>query len=314
MKQSRSRSRFATSAAARAAAIGLMCAWPGIAAALTWVEAGARNALTEESLLGDTRAMPDLAGEAAVHGRVGLNILALTPWDFGTGPLPPACPALNCTSPLTIAYGQASADADAGVLKAGAYAAFNGTAGASAGIEDTLSIGNAGGSLHMDLRVDGWRAKDEGDASYRFLFGRRTGDTDFPFEKWVQLEVSGSGDWDLLVGEEHRSGSLFGGRVELDWVFAGLPTPGARYSMDVFASLEVRADCALASNTDGRACGAEMDAVHSSYMALGGDVASLSGYAWRGVAPPVPEPETWAMLLSGLGLLGAAARKRRTPV
>ena len=27
--------------------------------------------------------------------------------------------------------------------------------------------------------------------------------------------------------------------------------------------------------------------------------------------PPVPEPETWAMLLAGLGLLGAAARRNR---
>lgn len=306
-----SRSRFATSATARAAAIGLMCAWPGMAAALTWVEAGATDTLTMETRQGDTRTMPDLAGEPAVYGRVGLNILALTPWDFGTGPLPPACPGLNCATALTIAYGQASADADAGVLKAGAYAAFNGTAASRAAFEDTLSIGSAGGSLHLDLRIDGWRAKDEGDASYRFLLARRTGDVDFPLEKWVQLEVSGSGDWDLFVGDEHRSGSLFGGRVELDWNFAGSPIPGARYAVDVLASLEVRADCTLASNPDGHRCGAEMDAVHSSYLALRGDAESLSGYGWRGVAPPVPEPETWAMLLAGLGLMGAAGRARR---
>lgn len=29
---------------------------------------------------------------------------------------------------------------------------------------------------------------------------------------------------------------------------------------------------------------------------------------------PVPEPETWAMLLSGIGLLGAVARRRRSAV
>ena len=27
---------------------------------------------------------------------------------------------------------------------------------------------------------------------------------------------------------------------------------------------------------------------------------------------PVPEPETWAMLLAGIGLMGAVARRRRT--
>jgi hypothetical protein len=30
------------------------------------------------------------------------------------------------------------------------------------------------------------------------------------------------------------------------------------------------------------------------------------------VFAPVPEPETWAMLLAGLGLVGWMARRRRT--
>ena len=30
-----------------------------------------------------------------------------------------------------------------------------------------------------------------------------------------------------------------------------------------------------------------------------------------GVATPVPEPETWAMLLVGLGILGLTARRRK---
>jgi hypothetical protein len=42
------------------------------------------------------------------------------------------------------------------------------------------------------------------------------------------------------------------------------------------------------------------------------DVASdyIGTYLYRATAP-VPEPETWAMLLAGLGLLGFAARRRR---
>jgi len=35
--------------------------------------------------------------------------------------------------------------------------------------------------------------------------------------------------------------------------------------------------------------------------------ADLAGYT-----APIPEPESWAMLLSGLGLLGFIARRRRS--
>ena len=45
-------------------------------------------------------------------------------------------------------------------------------------------------------------------------------------------------------------------------------------------------------------------------LSAGSDVASLSGSA---EILPVPEPESYAMLLAGLGLLGAIARRRRQP-
>lgn len=299
---------------ARLAAIGFVTAWPAMASALTWVEAGAADPLTGEVLQGDTRTMPDLAGAPAVYGRTGINVLLLDPWSFGKGPLPPACPGLFCAATSgTAAFGAASADADAGVLKGGASAVGNGVGEARAVLEDTLSIGGGGASLHLDLRVDGWRAENEGASSYTFQLGRYTGDEDFPIERWVRLEVSGSGDWDLFVADAHSSGSAFGGRVEMDWLFPGSGLAGINYSLDVFASLEVRADCALASNLDGNTCRAGMDASHSSYLGLRGDAVSLSGYAWRGVAPPVPEPETWAMMLAGLGLLGAMGRRRGAP-
>jgi len=38
---------------------------------------------------------------------------------------------------------------------------------------------------------------------------------------------------------------------------------------------------------------------------------SGSGHAWYVPASPVPEPETYAMLLAGLGMLGFAARRRK---
>lgn len=35
------------------------------------------------------------------------------------------------------------------------------------------------------------------------------------------------------------------------------------------------------------------------------------GYSYAMMAVPVPEPEAWAMLVAGLGLMGAIARRRR---
>lgn len=47
---------------------------------------------------------------------------------------------------------------------------------------------------------------------------------------------------------------------------------------------------------------------YGSTMALSGDV----GNPGRFLLAPVPEPETYALLLAGLGLVGALARRRRT--
>jgi hypothetical protein len=41
--------------------------------------------------------------------------------------------------------------------------------------------------------------------------------------------------------------------------------------------------------------------------------AVATGYASDGVTPPIPEPETYAMLLAGLTLLGFTALRRRKP-
>ena len=64
-----------------------------------------------------------------------------------------------------------------------------------------------------------------------------------------------------------------------------------------------------------QACRAEADGLHSFNLSLSastGTVLSGSGYDFLGQpAPPVPEPSTWALLLGGLGIAGAAARRRR---
>lgn len=47
----------------------------------------------------------------------------------------------------------------------------------------------------------------------------------------------------------------------------------------------------------------------SSYRSLSGAIGS-PGFTTYAVAAPVPEPETYAMLLAGLGIIGAVARRR----
>ena len=43
---------------------------------------------------------------------------------------------------------------------------------------------------------------------------------------------------------------------------------------------------------------------------LDSDFGNISGFVTAVVSLPVPEPETYALMLGGLGILGAAARKR----
>lgn len=54
------------------------------------------------------------------------------------------------------------------------------------------------------------------------------------------------------------------------------------------------------------------DCMYSSYSAYVNDGFSATNYVYREVVAPVPEPETYAMLLAGLGLVaGAVARRRK---
>ncbi|MCX9158305.1 FxDxF family PEP-CTERM protein [Niveibacterium sp. 24ML] len=46
------------------------------------------------------------------------------------------------------------------------------------------------------------------------------------------------------------------------------------------------------------------------FFGFGGGVTAVS-FAANAIAAPVPEPETYAMLLAGLGMIGAIARRRR---
>ncbi|WP_202414276.1 PEP-CTERM sorting domain-containing protein [Duganella flavida] len=84
----------------------------------------------------------------------------------------------------------------------------------------------------------------------------------------------------------------------INWVSGTYRVAGTKY--DIFNSISTRANGAFTSVTDAECC----DYPFRKYSQ------GISG-VWTLVAGPVPEPETYAMLLSGLALLGLATRRVR---
>ena len=103
--------------------------------------------------------------------------------------------------------------------------------------------------------------------------------------------------------------------------FAGVTTPNTVTSVNgpggfMMVDLGSFAVGQLFTLDYGMACRAFGSGAGSSFCIVGDPFAipSGSGFDLMGLATPVPEPATWALLVVGLGICGTALRDRRATV
>lgn len=97
----------------------------------------------------------------------------------------------------------------------------------------------------------------------------------------------------LYIGNTHQTGAVATGTLMSAWATT------VNYSPSVGVTTVVLNPISLAAGT--------------YTLQIKGTVAGLSGGSYAGVlniANPVPEPETYAMFLAGLGLMGFTARRK----
>lgn len=114
-------------------------------------------------------------------------------------------------------------------------------------------------------------------------------DVDYASGERDNIYALDSGNWVLL-------GALTG--TDGNWEYGNAFVLGANFFDDIAAGLQVSID---------------IDATNAGWaVTLGKSALSTDGSV---VPPPtsgVPEPAAWAMMISGFGLVGAAARRRRS--
>jgi len=126
-----------------------------------------------------------------------------------------------------------------------------------------------------------------------------------PENSWVLLDLK----WTVLAGSDSTSGSWWfqpSGPNQGGGGGLGLPIPGSFVALGNVSSFTVNIEASiwgggLGSFGDGKGAGL-------GFSQLGMNTLFTEGSP---VVTSVPEPETYAMMLAGLGLLGVMARRRK---
>jgi hypothetical protein len=114
-------------------------------------------------------------------------------------------------------------------------------------------------------------------------------DVDYASGERDNIYALDSGNWVLL-------GALTG--TDGNWEYGNAFVLGANFFDDIAAGLQVSID---------------IDATNAGWaVTLGKSALSTDGSVVPPPTPGVPEPAAWAMMISGFGLVGAAARRRRS--
>ncbi|WP_419816742.1 PEPxxWA-CTERM sorting domain-containing protein [Glacieibacterium sp.] len=113
-------------------------------------------------------------------------------------------------------------------------------------------------------------------------------DVDFSSGETDNIYALDSGTWILL-------GALTGS--DSTWEYGNAFALGANFFDDIATGLQVKVD---------------IDANNGGWIvSLGKSVLTTDGSDLPPVVPGVPEPASWALMIAGFGLVGAAARRRR---
>ena len=162
----------------------------------------------------------------------------------------------------------------------------------------SLSAGNAMASITPVLACSGSDISVAGASCLGFYSGNLNGNA--PSLAAVNTAL---GTWHLNLTEAvdagHMISSLTGNTINFTQQLYGDTIIGVHYG-NVNGSNNVTAFYRFDAGTTG------IDAFTTSFASL-----SNATLYRTGVATTVPEPETYAMLLAGLGLVGVVARRRR---